>query len=161
MLIRQYRVLACGRALQGVLWAVGGLGGVGLATAAELDPRAVEFKTPDQIQWVRNAAGTSEQAVLYGDPSKPGPYVVRIRWLPGHMSRPHLHDQDRFFVVLSGTWWVGTGRQFDPAQTVPVPAGSHVVHHGGQVHYDGAKGEEAVIQVWGHGPVKTTQATAP
>jgi hypothetical protein len=161
MLSRQYRVLARGRVLQGVLWAVVGLGGVGWATAAELDLRAVEFKTPDEIRWVRNAAGTSEQAVLYGDPSKPGPYVVRIRWLPGHMSRPHLHDQDRFFVVLSGTWWVGTGRQFDPAQTVPVPAGSYVVHHGGQVHYDGAKGEEAVIQVWGNGPVKTTQASAP
>jgi hypothetical protein len=42
-----------------------------------------------------------------------------------------------------------------------MPAGSHVVHHGGQLHYDGAKGEEAVIQVWGIGPVTTTAAGAP
>jgi len=129
--------------------------------AAELDPRSVEFQAPKDIKWVRNAAGTSEQAILFGDPSKPGPYVVRIKWLPGHFSRPHFHNGDRFFAVLSGTWWVGTGETFDPDTTVPMTAGSYVVHHGGQVHYDGAKGEEAIIQLWGIGPVVTTSAEAP
>jgi hypothetical protein len=129
--------------------------------AAELDPASVQFKTPEQITWTRNAAGTSEQALLFGDPRLPGPYVMRIRWLPGQMSRPHWHNNDRYFVVLSGTWWVGTGASFDPDKTVPMPAGSHVVHRGGQLHYDGAKGEEAVIQVWGIGPVTTTAAGAP
>src|SRR5262249_44718933 len=57
-------------------------------------------------------AGTNEQAVLFGDPSKPGPYVVRIKWFPGNMSRPHFHPNDRFFAVLSGTWWMGTGETF-------------------------------------------------
>ena len=55
---------------------------------ADIDRAAVDFKTPAEIKWVRNAAGTNEQAVLFGDPSKPGPYVVRIKWLPGNMSRP-------------------------------------------------------------------------
>jgi hypothetical protein len=74
--------------------------------AGDLDRAAVDFKTPSEIKWVRNAAGTNESAVLFGDPSKPGPYVVRLKWLPGNMSRPHFHPNDRFFVVLSGTWWV-------------------------------------------------------
>ena len=128
------------------------------AHAAELDPKSVEFQTPADIKWVRNAAGTSEQAVLFGDPRKPGPYVVRIKWLPGQFSRPHFHNGDRFFAVLSGTWWVGTGPKFDPDATVAAPTGSYVIHHGGQVHYDGAKGEETIIQVWGIGPVETTSA---
>ncbi|WP_216819956.1 cupin domain-containing protein [Zoogloea sp. LCSB751] len=137
---------------------IGG-GQPGVAQAATVDPRAVEYQLPKDIKWVRNAAGTSEQAVLFGDPNKPGPYVVRIKWLPGNnFSRPHFHNGDRFFAVLSGTWWVGTGDKFDPDATVPVPAGSYVIHHGGQVHYDGAKNEEAIIQVWGIGPVNTTQA---
>ena len=127
------------------------------ATAVELDPRSVEFKTPADIKWVRNAAGTNEQAILFGDPAKPGPYVVRIKWLPGNFSKPHFHNGDRFFVVVSGTWWVGTGDKFDTEQTVAVPAGSYVIHKGGQVHFDGAKGEEAIIQVSGIGPVKTEQ----
>jgi len=131
------------------------------AIAAELDPRAVEFQAPKDIHWVRNAAGTSEQAVLFGDPSQPGPYVVRIKWLPGQFSRPHFHGTDRFFVVVSGTWWVGTGNRFDPGSTVPMPAGSYVIHKAGGVHYDGAKGEEAIIQVSGIGPVKTTPVSSP
>ena len=126
--------------------------------SADIDRTAVDFKTPADIKWVRNAAGTNESAVLFGDPAKPGPYVVRLKWLPGNMSRPHFHPNDRFFVVLSGTWWVGTGEKFDPDNTVPMPAGSYVVHYGGKVHFDGAKDEEAVIQVWGMGPASSTLA---
>ena len=74
------------------------------SVAQDIDRTAVDFKTPAEIKWVRNAAGTNESAVLFGDPSKPGPYVVRIKWLPGNMSRPHFLPNDRFFVVLSGSW---------------------------------------------------------
>ena len=112
--------------------------------AAELDKSAVEFTPPSEIKWIRNAAGTNEQAVLFGDPSKPGPYVVRLKWLPGNMSRPHFHPNDRFFVVISGTWWMGTG--------------TYVIHYGGKVHYDGAKDQETIIQVWGMGPATSTPA---
>jgi hypothetical protein len=123
---------------------------------ADIDRTAVDFTIPADIKWLRNAAGTNESAVLFGDPSQPGPYVMRLKWLPGNMSRPHVHNFDRFFVVISGTWWVGTGNTFDPNSTVPVPAGSYVIHRAGGAHYDGAKDEEAVIQVWGMGPVTTT-----
>ncbi|PPD41287.1 MAG: hypothetical protein CTY16_16265 [Methylobacter sp.] len=128
------------------------------APAAGIDPASVEFQTPGQIQWVRNAAGTNEQAVLFGDPNKPGPYVVRIKWLPGNMSRPHFHPNDRFFSVISGTWWVGAGEKYDPEDTVPVPAGSYVIHHAGKIHYDGAKNEETIIQVSGIGPASSIPA---
>ncbi|PYN79705.1 MAG: hypothetical protein DMD96_17415 [Candidatus Rokuibacteriota bacterium] len=125
---------------------------------ADIDRTAVDFKTPAEIKWVRNAAGTNESAVLFGDPSKAGPYVMRVKWFPGNMSRPHFHPNDRFFVVLSGTWWMGTGEKFDPESTVPAPAGSYVIHYAGKVHYDGAKDEETIIQVWGMGPATATPA---
>jgi quercetin dioxygenase-like cupin family protein len=129
-----------------------------LSSQAQLDPKAVEFVKPGDIKFVRNAAGTQETAVLFGDPAKPGPYVVRLRWLPGNMSRPHFHPNDRFFVVIEGTWWMGSGEKFDPNSTVPVPAGTYVIHHAGQVHYDGAKDQPVVIQVWGMGPATATSA---
>ena len=44
-------------------------------SAAELDPKAISIKLPDQINWVANPGG-SESAVLVGDPSKPGLYVA-------------------------------------------------------------------------------------
>lgn len=137
------------------------LGAVLLATQlsllAQLNPQAVSFIAPEDIEWVRNAEGTNEQAVLFGDPAKPGPYVIRLRWLPGNMSRPHFHPNDRHFVVISGTWWLGSGETFDPDSTVPVGPGTYVIHYGGQVHYDGAKDEPAVIQVWGMGPATATR----
>jgi len=42
--------------------------------------------------------------------------------------------------------------------TVPAPAGSYVIHYAGKVHYDGAKAEETIIQVWGMGPATSTPA---
>jgi hypothetical protein len=120
--------------------------------------KGVEVTTPDKIKWVRNAAGTQETAVLFGDPTKAGPYVMRLRWLPGNMSRPHFHPNDRFFLVVEGTWWVGAGEKYDPESTVPAVAGSYVLHKAGAIHYDGAKKEPAVIQVWGMGPNTSTPA---
>ena len=121
------------------------------------DPTHIPTVLPKDIKW-SGQEGRQQTGTLFGDPSKPGPYVVRLRWLPGNMSRPHFHPNDRFFVVLSGTWWMGTGEKFDPDSTVPVPAGSYVIHYAGKIHYDGAKNEEAVIQVWGMGPATSTPA---
>ena len=126
--------------------------GPAMGSAQQVVGKGVEFTKPENIKWVRNAAGTQETAVLFGDPNKPGPYVVRLRWLPGNMSRPHRHPNDRFFVVIEGTWWLGSGEKFDPDSTVPVTPGTYVIHHAGQWHYDGAKKEPTVIQVWGMGP---------
>ena len=126
--------------------------------AGDIDRSIADFRTPEQIRWVRNPAGTNEQAILFGDPSKPGPYVVRLRWLKGNMSRPHFHPNDRFFMVVKGTWRVGTGDKFDPDSTVPVPAGSYVIHYAQKIHFDGAKDEDCEIQVWGMGPATSTPA---
>jgi len=90
--------------------------------------------------------------VLFGDPEKPGPYVMRLRWLPGNMSRPHYHANDRFVVVIEGTWWLGSGDKYDPESTVPVGPGTYVYHKAKEIHYDGAKKEPVVIQLSGMGP---------
>ena len=128
------------------------------APAADLNPGAVAYTLPDNIQWKDNAAGTNASALLYGDPAKPGPYAMLLKWKPGNMSRPHFHPNDRFFMVLKGTWWVGTGTKFDPDGTVPMQAGSYVVHYAKGIHYDGAKGEETIISLHGMGPATSTPA---
>jgi quercetin dioxygenase-like cupin family protein len=98
----------------------------------------------------------ASQAVISGDPSKPGStYVVRNRFSPGTFSPPHFHPETRYITVLKGTWWVGSGPVFDKDKTTPVPAGSFVVHHPNQIHWDGAKDEEAVVQIMGVGPSAT------
>jgi hypothetical protein len=127
------------------------------ADAAELNPAAVTYKLPDQIKWTDSGRGAAS-AVLVGDPDKPGLYVQLVKWSPHHMSHPHFHPNDRFITVISGTWWVGTGTKFDPDSTVPMPAGSFVIHTGKQVHFDGAKDVEAVLEIVGEGPATATPA---
>ena len=41
--------------------------------------------------------------VIYGDPSQPGLYVMRITFTPGSGSRPHFHSTARYITVIKGT----------------------------------------------------------
>jgi len=123
---------------------------------AEPDPKSVFFELPDKIQWRKGA--NSDNVTLVGDPSKPGIYIQLTRWHPHNMSRPHSHSTERYITVLSGTWWVGTGPKYDPDTTYPMPAGSYVVDHANELHWDGAKDEECVLEIVGTGPMTTTQA---
>ncbi len=125
--------------------------------ASDLNPAAIKIKMPKEIPWVASPSG-SVQAILAGDPEKPGLYIVLTKWTPHHMSRPHFHPNDRYVTVISGTWWVGTGTKYDPDSTIPIPAGSFVVHTGKQIHYDGAKDAEVVLQIVGMGPATSTPA---
>jgi hypothetical protein len=124
--------------------------------AAEPDPKSVIFTLPDKIDWKKGEA--SDNATIQGDPSKPGIYIQLTKWHPNHMSRPHSHSTERYITVLSGTWWIGTGATYDPASTYPVPAGTYVVDRPNQLHYDGAKDTECVLEIVGMGPMTTTQA---
>jgi hypothetical protein len=73
------------------------------------------------------------------------------------MSAPHTYATDRLSLVLSGTWWVNSGADFDPDNTVPVPAGGFVRRIARPPHYDGVKkdaNEPAVIGLFGIAPVQ-------
>jgi quercetin dioxygenase-like cupin family protein len=140
---------------------------VGIADAAEpsfpwMNPSVMKGLIPDQIPW--QVTPGLDTAYLYGDPSKPGFYVLMYRWKPGNASHPHYHSQDRSIMVLSGTWWVGQGTNWDLEHaTNPVKPGSFVTHYKNQVHYDGARkdDEPAVELVWGEGPVATVVCDGP
>lgn len=71
-------------------------------------------------------------AKLYGDF---GPYLVVMKWKPGWFSAPHSYRTDRIQVVVSGTWWVNSGADFDARQAVPVRAGGFVLRHARTSHY--------------------------
>ena len=112
---------------------------------------------PEDVQWKELPGyGGLKYAVLEGDPSKPGMYVVRVKFPPGLMTRPHFHPDDRHAIVISGTWYTGTGDVFDPAKAVALKPGSYMKHPAKGHHFDGAKDEEVVLQIIGYGPGGTT-----
>lgn len=123
--------------------------------AAE-DANGFVIVKPDEIQWQPNPSGRGpDLAVIYGDPQKEGFYIIRARFKPGVMSQPHRHPGDRHVTVISGTWWAGTGATFDPSKTTPLGVGSYMKHPAGEVHFDGAKDVEAIVEIKGLGPAPT------
>jgi hypothetical protein len=129
--------------------------------AHAIDPNETQVTLPDQYQWKPGLPGAPAQSVetvpVFGATDKPGLYVVLIKWHPGFMSAPHTYVTDRLCFVISGTWWVNSGENFEPENTVPVPAGGFVRRVAHTPHYDGVrKGgkEPAVIGIFGQGPIE-------
>jgi hypothetical protein len=135
---------------------------IGTAQASTLDPAQTMVTLPEQIPWFQRPdwpANCNAMAKLFGDVDQPGLYYMLIKWFPGYMSGPHTYVTDRLCVVVSGTWWVNSGADFDPASCVPVPAGTFIRRVAHTPHYDGvvANGPEpAVIAICGMAPVGVT-----
>nr|WP_310522167.1 cupin domain-containing protein [Polymorphobacter sp.] len=124
-------------------------------TLAAEPAAAFRTVTPEQLIWhpVPDSFGV-ESAVISGNPAQPGPYVIRVRFPPHVMDRPHSHSGDRHVTVIKGTWFAGTGPSFDPAKAVALKPGSYMFHPANGVHWDGANSdEEAIVQIIGTGPI--------
>jgi len=111
-------------------------------------PKDLEFPTPPNGHNTGN-----QQVVLFGNPNEEmSLYGIHMKWLPHNNSRPHAHKYERYIWVLKGTWHVGAGAEYNMDTTLPVPAGSFVIHKAKELHYDGAKDEPAELLIVGHGP---------
>jgi hypothetical protein len=131
-----------------------------MARASAINPSETRITLPDAVKWTAWSGAPphgGEMATLYGGLDKPGLYLVLMKWYPGYMSAPHSYATDRLSLVLSGTWSVNSGADFDPDSTVPVPAGGFVRRVAGTPHYDGVKRgakQPAVIALFGIAPVQ-------
>jgi len=107
----------------------------------------------DDLKWAQPAAYNpgAELAVVSGDPTKEGFYVVRLRVPAGFQISPHTHPNDENVTVLSGTFHVGTGETFDPSKGTTVKAGGFAHVGKGMIHYAHFP-EATVIQLHGMGP---------
>jgi hypothetical protein len=118
------------------------------------DPSRVTATLPKDIK-CSGTEGKQQMCYLYGDPAKPGPYMVKYIWWPGNFSKPHYHNNERFAYVVSGTWWTSTSNVYDERTTYPVHAGTVAVDKLKGIHWDGARtGEKdpAILILAGTGP---------
>lgn len=126
-----------------------------LAGAAFAQPAGFRTVPADAVRWqpLPNSHGV-ESALISGNPSQPGTYVIRVKFPPHVMDRPHRHSRDRHVTVLQGRWFAGTGTDFAPDKAGTLAAGSYMFHPAGGVHWDGSNSDETVIvQIIGEGPV--------
>ncbi len=92
-------------------------------------------------------------AVLVGEPSQPGPYVIRVRVPHGVTLMPHRHPEDRVYTVLSGIFYIGVGEKFDEEKLTAYPPGTVVILPGRTPHFHWAKSGEYITQVSAIGPL--------
>ena len=110
---------------------------------------------PEDIGWEPFAAfpPAARLAVVVGQPSEPGPYVVRVKVPSGVKLMPHRHQEDRVYTVMSGVFYIGLGEQFDENRLEAYPPGTVVVLPGNTPHFHWAKSGEYVTQVTAIGPI--------
>jgi quercetin dioxygenase-like cupin family protein len=124
----------------------GGTGHAGMAAAHRV-------VLPDKLAWGPPPPGLlagAQGAIVEGDITKPGFFVVRLRAPDGYVVRPHWHSQDEHLTVLSGHAEMGFGDQLGGNVTVGGP-GSYFMMPGGQRHSVTMRGE-TIVQVDGQGP---------
>ena len=128
-----------------------------MAGAIEHQPGEGTFRfiRSEDVDW-RPFSAFPENArlsVLIGDPSKPGPYVIRVKLPGGTKMLPHRHSEDRIYTVISGIFYIGLGEKFDDTKLQAFAPGSVVVLPAGQSHFHWAKSGEYITQVTAIGPL--------
>lgn len=111
------------------------------------------IRLPSDIVFKGPLDGPPQTVVLYGNPSKPGLFVSRVRFSSGWKDAPHWHpDSERTVAVLSGTLYFGTGDTWDETKFRAYPAGTFYSEPPKAPHFTWAKDGEVIIQITGIGP---------
>ena len=114
--------------------------------------------TPSEVQWgpAPPAMRTGVQAaVIYGDPSKEGLFVLRLKFPKGYVLPPHMHPVNELVTVISGMSQLGTGEKADQSKTHKLPPGSFFFLPPGMAHF-AFFDEETAIQISTIGPWAVT-----
>lgn len=90
-------------------------------------------------------------AVISGEPTKPGPFVFRVKAPAGYVVAPHTHPTDENLTVISGTMYQGMGDKLDRSHGTKLAAGDFVHLPAGMAHsiWSDAPAE---VQISGTGP---------
>ena len=117
---------------------------------------------PGELQWGDAPPGFAPGArfaVVAGDPSKTGSYVVRLQVPAGYKIMPHTHPTTENVTVISGTFNIGMGEKFDMAAGKELAAGGFASMPAHMAHFAWAT-SDAVVQVHGEGPFQINYVNA-
>lgn len=108
---------------------------------------------PDALRWepAQGLPPGAQIAVLYGDPGKTGPFVVRFKFPAGYEVATHSHPTDEFLTVISGRARMAFGEKADEAHAQPLPANAFMILPSGAWHRLWVDAE-TVIELHSAGP---------
>jgi len=91
-------------------------------------------------------------AVLAGDPGKPAPFTVRLKFPAGYAIPAHSHPTDENIVVVSGAFFLGMGTKLDKTAGSSLAPGGFTSLPAGMNHFAYTKAETTIV-LFGIGPV--------
>lgn len=110
--------------------------------------------TPADVEWADAPASLpagAKVASLEGDPSKPGPFTLRLQFPANYRIAPHWHPADEHVTVLSGDFALGMGDTFDESALTTLPTGGFAMMRKETRHFAQSK-SGAIVQLHGVGP---------
>jgi quercetin dioxygenase-like cupin family protein len=131
---------------------------VGQSPADTTHSTEMRLHVPTAIEWKDGPAALpagAKMALLEGDPTKEGPFVVRFQFPDGYHVAPHTHPKTERVTVISGILYLATGEALDRASAKQLPAGSFGYWPPGMKHTAWSEGE-TIIQLHGIGPWQIT-----
>jgi len=130
----------------------------GVAAVAQQTPNrpggVVILKSAD-VQWTDYPGRPGVKlAVIEGDMTKAGPFMIRVKFPANYALAPHTHPGVEHTTVLSGALQIGSGTKDNgPAETLP--AGTVILTPPNTPHFLRTT-EETVVQTHGIGPWGST-----
>jgi anti-sigma factor ChrR (cupin superfamily) len=97
----------------------------------------------------------SQTAVLSGDPSKDGAYVLRMKMPAGYKVPAHHHPTTEMVTVVSGDFHLGMGDKLDEGKGMLLTAGGYAEAPASMNHYAWTS-SPTIIQIHGQGPFAIT-----
>ncbi len=96
----------------------------------------------------------AQLAVLSGDPTKPVPYSVRLKFPANYAIQAHSHPTDENVVVVSGAVTFGVGDKLvKGSANTTIGVGGYMLATAGMNHFAYTGATEATIVLYGIGPV--------
>jgi quercetin dioxygenase-like cupin family protein len=122
--------------------------------AEETQSTDMRLYPPATVEWKAGPAALppgAKVAALEGDPTKEGPFVVRLQFPSGYHIPPHTHPKTERVTVISGTMLLAMGENLDRSAAKTLPAGTYGFWPAGMKHTAWFE-NETVIQLHGVGP---------
>lgn len=127
-------------------------------TSATPAASVVAAAPEQQLQWGPAPAvfpAGAEMVVMQGDPSKPEPFTVRLRFPNGYKIAPHTHPTTENVTVLTGTFLAGMGDRFVESEMQAFGRDAFASIPANHPHYAMARGQ-TIVQVHAIGPFALT-----
>jgi quercetin dioxygenase-like cupin family protein len=110
---------------------------------------------PDEFVWAdgpKSLPAGVKSVLLEGDPSKKGPFTLRLQFPPDYIIPPHWHTQIEHVTVLEGKLHLGMGDKLNKEQATELQSGSYAVLPKKHKHFAFTSDSSAIVQLHGVGP---------